>query len=150
MAQMMEEQDENSGKKRKLEISAREGGVAVGTKEENAEGGVDGGSDGRRLIFKYLTPSDLRLTPEALVSTKVSHFRCNVNGCPRFSLISHLLCACAVSRCLARNTVAVAWAHCGARNCRMSFGYVLTQGKNPEDPLIRGKTRGETRRVASK
>jgi len=149
MAHMMEEQDENSSKKRKLETSACEGGVAGGTEEENAEGGGEGGSDGRRVIFKYLTPSDLRLTPEALVSTKVSHFRCNVNGCPRFSLISHLACACAVSRCLARNTVAVSWARCGARNRRVSFAYVLTQGNNLEDPLMRGETRGETRRVSS-
>jgi len=124
MAHMMEEQDKNSSKKRKLETSARKGGVAGGTEEESAEGEGEGGSDGRSVIFKYLTPSDLRLTPEALVSTKVSHFRCNVNGCPRFSLISHLACAYAVSRCLARNTVAVSWARGGARNRRVSLGKI--------------------------
>jgi len=43
----------------------------------------ESGEEENTVIFQYLTPSDLRLTPEALVATKVSHFRCNVNGCRR-------------------------------------------------------------------
>ena len=31
-------------------------------------------------IFEFLAPSDLRLTPQALIETHISHFRCNVNG----------------------------------------------------------------------
>lgn len=34
-------------------------------------------------LFAFLTPSDLRLTAQALVDTKVSHFKCNVNGCQK-------------------------------------------------------------------
>lgn len=84
MAGMMERQEGRPHKQRKLPLPAGTGsaprGAGVGEGDED-EGSGSGGDD--KYLFKYLTPSDLRLTPEALVSTKKSHFRCNVNGCPR-------------------------------------------------------------------
>ena len=48
------------------------------TRDEGQENGleIDAGLD----IFEFLAPSDLRLTPKALIETHISHFRCNVNG----------------------------------------------------------------------
>ena len=85
MAGMMEERQEGRPhKQRKLPLPAGTGsaprGAGVGEGDED-EGSGRGCDD--KYLFKYLTHSDLRLTPEALVSTKKSHFRCNVNGCPR-------------------------------------------------------------------
>lgn len=87
MAQLVDAEERRDSKKRK---TAAAGGSGVGA----AQGAEDGGERGaggsgaenadREVIWRYLTPSDLRLTPEALISTKVSHFRCNLNGCPRF------------------------------------------------------------------
>lgn len=86
MAQLVDAEERRDSKKRK---TAAAGGSGVGA----AQGAEDGGERGaggsgaenadREVIWRYLTPSDLRLTPEALISTKVSHFRCNLNGCPR-------------------------------------------------------------------
>jgi hypothetical protein len=47
-------------------------------RDDGQENEIDGdlGLD----IFEFLTPSDLRLTPKALIETHISHFRCNVNG----------------------------------------------------------------------
>ena len=89
MAHLMEEQEGRGTIKRKVPPTGRGAvgllnGAPAGDKGNTECDGVgDGEGDERHVIFKYLTPSDLRLTPEALVSTKVSHFRCNVNGCSR-------------------------------------------------------------------
>jgi hypothetical protein len=76
MAQVFEAQHQD-GKKRKL------GDTAAGQDESGGQSSVTTSDDDGGQIFMYLTPSDLRLTPEALISTKQSHFHCNVNGCAR-------------------------------------------------------------------
>jgi hypothetical protein len=58
-----------SGQKKR---KARDEEPGTGGNEADAENGLD--------IFEFLAPSDLRLTPKALVETHISHFRCNVNG----------------------------------------------------------------------
>ena len=73
MAQVVADQDKH-GKKRALD---GDGGGCSGSADSEQD------SNDRDAIFRYLTPSDLRLTPEALISTKVSHFRCNLDGCQR-------------------------------------------------------------------
>jgi len=87
MAQLVDAEERRDSKKRK---TAAAGGAVPGAAEGAEDGGERGAGSGaenadREVIWRYLTPSDLRLTPEALVSTKVSHFRCNLNGCPRFA-----------------------------------------------------------------
>lgn len=86
MAGMLEEQEGRPHKQQKLATKSTDsaaGGAGAGGGKDEEGGGSDGEEEDRQVIFKYLTPSDLRLTPEALVSTRKSHFRCNVNGCPR-------------------------------------------------------------------
>ncbi len=48
--------------------------------EEPGTGGNEADAENDLDIFEFLAPSDLRLTPKALVETHISHFRCNVNG----------------------------------------------------------------------
>jgi hypothetical protein len=43
---------------------------------------ADGGED-VESTFQHLTPSDVRLTRDALLRTKVAHFGCNLDGCTR-------------------------------------------------------------------
>jgi len=93
MAHIIEERDGkcgsgSGGQKRKLNSKRtppkKEDSVPGGSGAEQ-EGGDESEDDiERTTIFKYLTPSDLRLTADALLSTKKSHFHCNVNGCTRF------------------------------------------------------------------
>jgi hypothetical protein len=92
MAHIIEERDGkcgsgSGGQKRKLNSKRtppkKEDSVPGGSGAEQ-EGGDESEDDiERTIIFKYLTPSDLRLTADALLSTKKSHFHCNVNGCTR-------------------------------------------------------------------
>ena len=65
MAQVFEAQHQD-GKKRKL------GDTAAGQDESGGQSSVTTSDDDGGQIFMYLTPSDLRLTPEALISTKQS------------------------------------------------------------------------------
>ena len=44
-------------------------------------------------LFKYLTRSDVSLSSEAILQTKVAHFKCGVNGCTRSFFASHELAA---------------------------------------------------------
>jgi hypothetical protein len=48
--------------------------------DEPGTGGSEADAENSSDIFEFLAPSDLRLTPKALVETHISHFRCNVNG----------------------------------------------------------------------
>ena len=95
LPQLVDAEDRRDSKKRK----------AMGAGAKGATKTVHGGDEGvgtvcaaaaesgdREVIFKYLTPSDLRLTAEALVSTKVSHFRCNLNGCSRYASLCIFVC----------------------------------------------------------
>jgi hypothetical protein len=103
LPQLVDAEDRRDSKKRK----------AMGAGAKGATETVDGGDEGvgtvcaaaaesgeREVIFKYLTPSDLRLTPEALVSTKVSHFRCNLNGCSRYASLCIFVCVLCLNVCL--------------------------------------------------